>query len=530
MTFASLNVAAAGAEIFVAGAACVILLLAVVGGGDAGKWAVVAQRRAVLCYWLSIAVLLVAAGVSAAAFALPRVLAFNRMFVSDSLANLLNVAICLLSAAAFVYGRKYNRQRGLFQGEYYVLGLFAVAGMMVMTSASHLLTLYLGLELMSLCLYAMIAYYRDDALATEAAMKYFVLGALASGVLLYGMSLLYGFTGSLHLSEISGFLQGEFGGRGGAGVGGEISFRYAGFALALVFVVVALAFKLGAAPFHMWVPDVYHGSPTSTTAFLSAAPKVAAFAMTMRLLVDGLDGLAEMWQQMLILLALLSVAVGNIIAIAQGNMKRMLAYSTVAHMGFMLFGIVAGGVEGYGAALFYVLIYAVMGLGAFGVLLALSRSGSGSGSGSGLGEEIRLEGLKGLGARHPWLAFLLAVLMFSMAGIPPSAGFFAKLAVIQALVQSELVVVAVVAVVLAVVGAFYYLRVIKLMYFDAPRGDEAEAVVGEEKEKERRGWAVVIGADREVLLSGNVLAVVLILPWLHYLFAVCDEAVRRFVG
>lgn len=484
MTIDSLKAAAALPEIFISLAACAILVL-----GVAGK-----KNNDTACYWLSIAALAVTALLSGMDFAAGTVAAFNNLFIADPLAKLLKIAVCLLSAAAFIYGRRYNRARGIFTNEYYVLGLFAVAGMMVMASANHLLTLYLGLELMSLCLYAMIACYRDDKLASEAAMKYFVLGALASSMLLYGMSLLYGLSGSLELSAIRTALAGA-------------DHNNAAVALAVVFIVVALAFKLGAVPFHMWVPDVYHGSPTSTTAFLGAAPKIAAFALVMRLLAGGLGDLFALWQQMLLILAILSVAAGNIIAIAQTNLKRMLAYSTISHMGFFLFGIASGGAHGYSASLFYVLIYSLMSLGAFGAILCLTRADH---------ESDRLTDLKGLSARNPWVAFLLMILMLSMAGIPPTAGFFAKLAVIQALVRAELVWVAVVAVLLAVVGAFYYLRVIKLMYFDAP------------DEQPEAAHAEPAPLDARLLLTFNALGIIAILPWIDGLISLCADVIRRF--
>lgn len=443
-----------------------------------------------LAYSLSILTLVLAAAHVAMHFSTGPVAGFNNMFIDDPMSDLLKITICLVTAGVFVYSRRYNRDRGLDSAEYYVLGLFGVTGMMVMASANHLLTLYLGLELMSLCLYAMIAFYRDDKLAVESAMKYFVLGALASSILLYGMSLLYGLTGSLELSVIRGAL---------AGTAGDNVV----VALAVVFIVVALAFKLGAVPFHMWVPDVYQGAPTSTTAFVGAAPKIAAFAITARLLIGGLEDLHGMWQQMLIIIALLSIVTGNVVAIAQSNLKRMLAYSTISHMGFFLCGILAGTDAGYSAALFYVIIYATMSLAAFGVILYLADRDH---------ESDRLDDLRGLSRRSPWTAFLLLILMFSMAGVPPTAVFFAKFSVIQALVNAGLVWVAAVAVVFAVVGAFYYLRVIKLAYFDAPETDiETPAPAG-----------------AGTLLTVNILLIVAILPWIGSLLALCADAMRQF--
>lgn len=478
MTSQTLQTALAIPEIFLASMACVILLAGLyIGRGRAND----------VCFWLSTGTLLVTAGLIASDFSLASATAFNELFVDDPMADLLKIGICILSAVVFIYSRHYNMARNLFQSEYYVLGLFAVCGMLVMTSANHLLVVYLGLELMSLCLYAMIALYRDDRLAVESAMKYFVLGALASSILLYGMSLLYGLTGSLSLPEI--YLATS-----------TLDQENLGLVLAVVLIVVSLAFKLGAVPFHMWVPDVYQGAPTSTTAFIGAAPKIAAFAMIMRLLIGGLEELHEIWQQMLIILALLSVAAGNIIAIAQDNLKRMLAYSTISHMGFFLFGILTADAVGYSASLFYVLVYATMSCAAFGLVLALSDKGF---------ESDRLDDLKGLSKRNPWAGLLLLIVMFSMAGIPPTAGFFAKLSVIQSLINAELIWVAVLAVLLAVVGAYYYLRIIKLAYFDEP-----------ETSRE-----ISPPLDIRVVITVNVLAIVLILPWIDSLLALCNEAI-----
>ena len=482
MTLESLHTMLALPEIFLAGMASLILVLGLFLPQDSSDET---------CYWLSVVTLLATALLIISSFSTESATAFNGLFVDDPVADLCKIGICVLSAVVFVYSREYNLQRGIFKNEYYVLGLFSVCGMMVMTSANHLLSLYLGLELMSLCLYAMIAFYRDDKLAVESAMKYFVLGALASSILLYGMSLLYGLTGSLELAVIGSKLA--------ESAPGDVA-----VALAVVFVIVALAFKLGAVPFHMWVPDVYHGSPTSTTAFLSAAPKIAAFAMILRLLIGGLEDMHGMWQQMLIILALLSVAAGNIIAIAQDNLKRMLAYSTISHMGFFLFGILAGTAQGYSASLFYVLVYATMSCATFGLILYLSRDGF---------ESDQLNDLKGLSKRNPALGLLVLILMFSMAGVPPTAGFFAKLSVIQALVNADLVWVAVVAVVLAVIGAYYYLRIIKLVYFDDPVSDVA--IEGR--------------TDSKIVLVLNVAIIVAILPWIGGLIALCNQVIANFV-
>lgn len=481
MKFEMLQAAAATPEMLVAFMACLILVVGLYLREE------IAHR---VSYTMSIGALIATAVLIMLSFNDVSVIAFNNMFVDDSLADLLKIFICLISAGVFVYSRRYNEDRDLFKGEYYVLGLFGVAGMMIMSSANHLLTMYLGLELMSLCMYAMIAFYRDNKLAVESAMKYFVLGALASSILLYGMSLLYGLTGSLELAVIATEIS-------------KLEQNNIAVALAVVFIVVALAFKLGAVPFHMWVPDVYQGAPTSTTAFIGAAPKIAAFALTLRLLAGGLEELHPMWQQMLIILALLSIAIGNIIAIAQDNLKRMLAYSTISHMGFFLCGILGGTAAGYSASLFYVLIYAVMSLAAFGFILYLATS---------VDESDRLEDLKGLSKRSPWSALLLLILMFSMAGIPPTAGFFAKFSVIQALVNAGLVWVAAVAVVLAVIGAYYYLRVIKLAYFDQPEGEQIISATGATK----------------AVLTVNILLIVAVLPWIGSLISLCSQVIAQF--
>jgi len=380
---------------------------------------------------------------------------FDGLYVTDPLAHLLKIASYIAVGATLVYGRLYAQVRNMLRGgELYVLTLFALLGQMVMISSGSLLSIYLGLELMSLALYALIALRRDDAVATEAAMKYFVLGALASGFLLYGMSMVYGATGHLDLQQVAQVVQSG-------------NTQQMALVFGVVFLVAGLAFKLGAAPFHMWVPDVYQGSPTAVTLILGAAPKLAAFAITLRLLVDGLHGLAADWQPMLMILAVLSLAIGNLTAIVQSNFKRMLAYSTISHTGFVLLGLLSGVVEGkpgaasmaYGSALFYMLTYVLTTLASFGIIMLLSRQGF---------ECEHIDDLKGLNRRSPWRAAIVLLLMFSLAGIPPLVGFYAKLAVLQALVEAGHVTLAVVAVLFSLVGAFYYLRVVKVVYFDEP--------------------------------------------------------------
>jgi NADH-quinone oxidoreductase subunit N len=347
-----------------------------------------------------------------------------------------------------VYSRTYIISRDLFRGEFFVLALFAVLGMMIMISANHMLTLYLGLELMSLALYASVALRRDSTVATEAAMKYFVLGALSSGMLLYGMSMVYGATGSLEVTRIAETVA----------EGGATDFV---LIFGLVFVVAGVGFKLGAVPFHMWIPDVYHGAPTPVTLIVSSAPKFAAFAFIMRLLAQalGAEQLVAEWQQMLVVMAVLSLIVGNITAIAQTNLKRMLAYSTISHMGFVLLGILAGDIVGYSAGMFYVVVYVLMNIGTFGMILLLSRAGF---------EAENIDDFKGLNQRSPWYAFMMLLLMFAMTGIPPTVGFYAKLAVLQAVIDAGYLWLAVLAVLMSLVGAFYYLRLVKVMYFDPP--------------------------------------------------------------
>ncbi|HJY79001.1 MAG TPA: NADH-quinone oxidoreductase subunit NuoN [Burkholderiales bacterium] len=381
---------------------------------------------------------------------------FNGLFVADFLSHVVKLVFYAAVSATLVYSRQWLLDRGLLRGEFFSLLLFSLLGMMLLTSANSFLTVFLGLELMSLCLYALVALNRDSALATEAAMKYFVLGALSSGLLLYGMSMIYGATGTLAIPDVA------------ASVGALASRDHNFLVFGLVFVVAGVAFKLGVVPFHMWIPDVYHGAPTPVTLVIGSGPKLAAFAMAVRLLVNALPALAADWQQMLALLAILSMAVGNITAIAQSNLKRMLAYSAIANMGFMLLGLLSGMVEGnwlnrdaaYSAALFYIIIYTIMSVGAFGMLCLLSRAGL---------DCENLEDMRGLNRRNPWYAALMLLLMLSLAGLPPTAGFYAKLAVFNAAVSAGYVWLAVAAVLLSLVGAYYYLRIVKLMYFDEPK-------------------------------------------------------------
>ncbi len=412
------------------------------------------------------------------------------MFVDDPMSDALKVMVYLAVGAMLVYSRNYIEVRGMFRGEFYTLVLFATLGMMVMISANHFLSLYLGLELLSLSMYALVALQRDSAESTESAMKYFVLGALASGMLLYGMSMIYGATGSLEIPRVAERIAT---GQANANI----------LVFGLVFVVAGLGFKFGAVPFHMWVPDVYQGAPTAVALFISTAPKLAAFAFAIRLLVESLGhpSLLVEWQQMLAILAVLSMAIGNITAIAQTNLKRMLAYSTISHMGFLLLGLMSGTVDGYGAAMFYVAVYAFMGLGTFGMIMLLSRKGF---------EADRIEDFKGLNRRSPWCAFLMLLLMFSLAGVPPTVGFYAKLSVLQAALDAGYIGLTVVAVLLSLVGAFYYLRIVRLMYFDEPT--DTAPIVG--------------STGARVLLSVNGLAALVIGIVPGWLMTLCQQAMR----
>ncbi|OIQ92801.1 NADH-quinone oxidoreductase subunit N [mine drainage metagenome] len=397
-------------------------------------------------YGLSQFALLAAAYVTVTTHTTSVTYAFTGNFVDDPMADVLKLMMFLGTSLIFVYSRQYLQLRNMFRGEFYSLVLFALVGMMIMVSGQSMLTLYVGLELLSLSLYALVALDRDNARATEAAMKYFVLGALASGMLLYGMSMVYGMTGSLNISDIHAALM------SGAAI-------HSVLILGLVFIVAGLAFKLGAVPFQMWVPDVYEGSPTAMTMLISSVPKLAAFAFIIRMLVQGLQTLVVDWQQMLMIMAVLSIILGNITAIAQTNLKRMLAYSTISHVGFVLYGLMSASMNGFISAMFYVVSYVIMTLAGFGMILLLSRKGF---------EAESLNDLKGLNQRSPWHAFLMLIVMFSMAGVPPTLGFYAKFTVLQAALQAGYLWLVVFAVLMAVIGAFYYLRVIKLMYFDEP--------------------------------------------------------------
>jgi len=422
-------------EIYLVAAICLLLLVDAFAG----------QTRRGLTPTLTLIALAVGAALTVMYGNVPqRTILFDGMYVADELAYVLKLCGFLFVAFGLLYSRDYLEERGIQRGEYYVLTLTALLGIFVLVSANSMLTVYIGVELLALSVYAMAAFDRDSGIAAESAMKYFVLGAIGSGALLYGMSMIYGMTGTLDLQEISSRLHEP---------------PNLGVTIGLVFVVVAVAFKLGAVPFHMWLPDVYQGAPTSVTLFIGTAPKIAYFALTLRLLAHGLGGTVVEWSQMLGALAVLTLVVGNVVAIVQTNLKRMLAYSTISNVGFIVLGFTAGTPDGYTAALYYTLIYILVALGSFGVILIASRKGF---------EADHLDHYKGMYKRDPLLALAMMMLMFSTAGVPPFVGFWAKLRIFQALWETNHVWLVVISAAMSVVGAFYYLRVIKLMYFDAP--------------------------------------------------------------
>ncbi|MBX3695016.1 MAG: NADH-quinone oxidoreductase subunit NuoN [Steroidobacteraceae bacterium] len=442
------TIAAAAPEAWLVAAMCAVLMIEVFAGGTKRPRLTGTMTLLALAFgaWLTLEY----GSVSV------RIEAFHGLYVADPLALVLKLGGLLFTAVSLLYSRPYLDRRGIGGGEYYVLALTALLGIHVLASAGNLLSLYIGVELLGLSLYAMVAFDRESGVAAEAAMKYFVLGSIASGMLLYGISLVYGLTGTLALGELAQHLAAEPG---------------LGLIVGAGFIVAAIAFKFGAVPFHMWVPDVYHGAPTPVTLFVSTAPKFAYFALIYRLLAQGLDGLSPTWTQMIAAVAVLSLFVGNVYAIAQTNLKRMLAYSAIANVGFILLGFTTGTVAGYRAALYYMIVYVLMALGSFGVILLASRRGF---------EADELEDYKGLHARDPLLALSMMMLMFSTAGVPPFVGFWAKLAIFDALWQVGSVWLVVIAALAAIVGAFYYIRIVKLMYFDdapaQPRGEAGVAL------------------------------------------------------
>lgn len=466
-------------EIFLMSMACLILVIDLF----------VPQHRRELTHWMTLGTLLGSGVLIVAQMGGPTIFTFDGMVIIDAMSHILKLMAVATMAAVFVYSRHYIASRQLFNGEFYVLGMFALLGMLVMISAYNFVVLYLGLELLSLSLYGLVALQRDNGVASEAAMKYFVLGAIASGVLLYGMSMLYGVTGTLSINELAGEM-----------ANGAMS---AGLVLGVVFVVVGLSFKLGAVPFHMWIPDVYDGAPTAVTAMIGSAPKLAAFAMFMRLLADGLGDAILVWQNTLIVLSVLSMAIGAFVAIAQTSLKRMLAYSTISHVGFILLGILAGTEQGYEAAMFYTLVYVLMAVAGFGMILLLSRDGF---------EADQLQDFAGLGQRHPWFAAIMMFVMFGMAGVPPFIGFYAKFLVIQSVLEIGMLWLAILAVIFSVISAYYYLRLVKLMYFDPPAAAAGQA-------------GLSAGRDTQVVMSVNGLLILLLGIFPGGLFALCAAAI-----
>jgi NADH-quinone oxidoreductase subunit N len=481
MNFAQPNFAPAYPEIFLLVMVCVVLLADLAWG----------EKKPYVAYVLAQFALLGCVLITFATSAPDVVYTFSGMFVDDAMADILKMLVYITVSTVLVYSRTYIAMRGIFSGEFFSLALFATLGMMVMISASHFLTLYLGLELLSLSQYAMVALRRDSVVATEAAIKFFVLGALASGFLLYGMSMIYGATGTLDITRVTEVI------RSGA-------INHSVLVVGLVFIVAGISFKLTAAPFHMWAPDVYEGAPTAVALFIGSAPKFAAFGFVMRLLVEGLGAMVADWQGMLIILAVMSMMIGNLAAIAQTNIKRMLAYSTISHMGFMLLGIIGADENGYSSSMFYVLVYVLMTLGTFGMIMLLSREGF---------EAEKLDDFKGLNRRNPWYAFITLLLMFSMAGIPPTVGIYAKLAVLQAVLSAGYVWLAVVAVLFSLIGAFYYLRIVKLMYFDEPETDAL----------------ILPQSDIKLLISANGLAVLAFGLFPQSLIALCAYAIQQSI-
>ena len=435
-----------------------------------------AQRRAT--FYLTMLALLGTALCSLYYGAGERTTLLYDSFVADPAGNALKLFAYAIVALVFLYSRDYLEREGLFKGEYFILGLFALLGIMVMISANSLLILYLGLELLSLALYALVAFDRESSIAAESAMKYFVLGAIASGTLLYGISVLYGITGTVDIGEIGAYFS--------AGEGPQVAAL-----LGLAFVIVGVAFKFGAVPFHMWLPDVYQGARTPVTLFISTAPKLASFALAWRVMVEGLGGLHGSWQDMVIVLSVLSLAVGNVAAIAQTNLKRMLAYSTISHVGFILMGFIAGTPQGLSAAMFYTIAYAFMAAAAFGMIILLSREGF---------EAENIADFKGLNARDPWFALMMLMIMFSMAGIPLFVGFYAKLVVLESVLDAGLVWLAILGVFFAVIGAFYYLRVIWFMYFSEAE-ESAEGEIGTEALEAPTGLRIAVSVNALLLLA-----------------------------
>ena len=488
MQFVPPDLRLASAEIFMLAMACLILIVDLF----------VKDRKRTITFVLT-QVTLVGAAIITFALSTGQILyTFSNMYVGDMMGDLLKLLLYLTVMVVLFYSRSYVFDRPeMAKGEFYTLTLFATLGMMVMISANHFLTVYIGIELLSLSLYAMVALNRYSIAATEAAMKYFVLGALASGLLLYGMSMIYGSTGTLEISAVAERL---FNGQANKTI----------LAFGVVFLVSGIAFKLGVVPFHMWIPDVYHGAPTAVTLFIASAPKLAAFAIVIRMLVNGLIVASQDWQSMLLILSVLSMAVGNFAAIAQTNLKRMLAYSAISHMGFMLLGMITGVVGGdaryalnaYSSSMFYVITYVLTSAGTFGMILLLARSGF---------ESEEISDFAGLNKRSPWFAAVMMMMMFSMAGVPFFVGFFAKFSVLQAVVAAGYLWLAIAAVFFSLVGAYYYLRIVKVMYFDPPISTSR----------------IVAPLDMKILMSANGLAVALLGIFPQTLMSLCAFSLLR---
>ena len=467
---------AAAPEMTLLGLICVVLIADLF----------ISSERRVLTFWISLAALAVTMYSIAATAPAGRMIVFDGSYISDPLSQVLKLTAVGFVAIAFLYARDYLRANDLHKGEYYILGLFGLLGMMIMISANSLMTMYMGLETLALSVYALVAMDRDNSTSAESAMKYFVLGAIASGSLLYGISWIYGVTGSLKFDEIA------------AAIASDPGLNNLSLWFGLAFLIVGIAFKFGAVPFHMWVPDVYQGARTPVTLYIASAPKLAALALTLRILVDGLGGLHDVWSDMIMVIAVMSLLLGNVVAIAQTNIKRMLGYSTIAHVGFILLAVFCGTEKGYAASIFYTLTYIVAAAGSFGIIILLSRRGY---------EAENLSDFKGLNARSPWFALMMMFLMFSLAGVPPFIGFFGKLNVIDAVLSSGYPGLAVLMVLASVVGAYYYLRVIWYMYFE-PAEDQA---------------VLQASTDTRLVLSLNCMAVLALGIIPGWLWALCSQ-------
>lgn len=452
------------------------------------------KHSATISYVLIQFSLLIAAGLLFFYFPHAGTLTFNRLFILDKFAVLIKIVILVSTFIVFFYSQEYVKERiPHFQVEYYTLGLFAVIGMMVLTSAYNFITLFLGLELFTLPVYAMIALWRDSNICSEAAMKYFVIGSMASGIMLYGLSMIYGATRSLDIQTVA------------QAIHNMSSAPEAILSFGLVFALVGITFKLGAVPFHMWVPDVYEGAPSSVTLFIATAPKVAGLALAVRLLVDAMPGLEPQWQQILIIVSILSMGIGNFVAIVQSNIKRMLAYSSIAHIGYMLLGILTGTEDGYAAATFYMIAYALMSLVAFGMIILISKKGF---------EAEKIADFQGLSTRSPWLAFMMLFVMFSLAGIPPLVGFMAKFAVLESLIQVKLIWLAVLALLFAIIGSYYYLKVVKVMYFENPIEHKT----------------ITVAWDTKVVMTLNGLIILLLGFFPGFLLNICHAVFHSPMG